>query len=373
MDARISFVTLAVDDLPAARRFYVEGLGWPAELDVPGEVVMIRVGERQVLSLWDSAGFEGEVGPVRRGPGIVPVTLAHNVATPAEVEEVLDLARRAGASEVGAPQARDWGGFTGYFADPAGFRWEVAVNPGPIGQSVLPAAAREEVRPTPFGPVGPEVPGWVPPRAPEPVRLSGAHCTIEPLAIEHAEPLFAELGGEERAALWTYMGEGPFTAGGAFADHVADRVASEEVHVLVRDADGAPAGLAALLRAEPAHGCVELGSIVLGPRLRRTTAATEALSLLMGHVFDLGYRRLEWKCDTLNAASRRAAERLGLGYEGTFARHRVVKGRSRDTAWFALTAEDWPRVRAAHAAWLDPANFVDGRQRHRLVDLLAAG
>ena len=137
MDLRLSFVTLAVADLDATRRFYVEGLGWRPELDVPGEVLMFRVGEHVVLSLWAEAAFEDEVGPVRRGPGIVPVTLAHNVATESEVDDVLATAAAAGAGTT-RPARRDWGGYTGYFADPDGFRWEVAFNPGPIGQAVLP-------------------------------------------------------------------------------------------------------------------------------------------------------------------------------------------------------------------------------------------
>jgi catechol 2,3-dioxygenase-like lactoylglutathione lyase family enzyme len=137
MDPRISFVTLAVHDLEASRAFYVDGLGWAPELVVPGEVVMIRAGERLILSLWDEAHFEAEVGPIRRGDGAPPFTLAHNVATPEEVDGVLDDARRAGA-EVGPAAQRDWGGYTGYFADPDGVRWEIAFNPGPIGLLVLP-------------------------------------------------------------------------------------------------------------------------------------------------------------------------------------------------------------------------------------------
>ncbi len=138
MDQRISFVTLAVRDLDATRAFYLDGLGWEAALDVPGEVLMVQVGEHVVLSFWHEAGFEAEVGPIRRGPGLAPITLAHNVATRAEVDAVLELARRAGADPVTDPVERDWGGVTGYFADPDGYHWEVAVNPGPIGQVVLP-------------------------------------------------------------------------------------------------------------------------------------------------------------------------------------------------------------------------------------------
>lgn len=371
MDPRISFVTLAVDDLDAARRFYVDGLGWPAVLDVADEVVMIRVGEQQILSLWSSEGFEGEVGPVRRGAGIVPITLAHNVAAPEQVDAVLDAAREAGASDIGAAQQRDWGGYTGYFADPAGFRWEIAVNPGAVGQMVLPPAARAEVATNDHGqPVGPGLTGWTPPPRPEIGTVDGAHCTLEPLTTDHADELFAELGGLDPAA-WTYLGEEPITGATPFAQYVAGRLAADSVEVVIRDADGVACGLAALMRIDRANGGVEIGNILLGPRLQRTTAATEAMSLLARHVFDLGYRRYEWKCDALNEPSRRAALRLGFGYEGTFRRHRVTKGRSRDTAWFAMVDDDWPRIRAAHETWLAPDNFDDGVQRRRLADVLA--
>jgi uncharacterized protein len=130
VDQRISFITLAVGDLDATRRFYLDGLGWQAELDVPGEVLMIRAGEHLVLSLWAESGFEAEVGPIRRGDGIVPITIAHNVRTEEEVDAILELARSAGADPVESGQHRDWGGYTGYFADPDGFRWEIAVNSG---------------------------------------------------------------------------------------------------------------------------------------------------------------------------------------------------------------------------------------------------
>jgi catechol 2,3-dioxygenase-like lactoylglutathione lyase family enzyme len=138
MDQRISFVTLAVRDLDRTRAFYLEGLGWAAAMDVPGEVLMIRAGEHLVLSLWDETEFEAEVGPINRGPGVAPVTLAHNVATEGEVDAILETARAAGADPVLAAVHRDWGGYTGYFGDPDGFRWEIATNPGPIGKMVLP-------------------------------------------------------------------------------------------------------------------------------------------------------------------------------------------------------------------------------------------
>ncbi|KAA1425618.1 VOC family protein [Nocardioides antri] len=138
MEQRISFVTLAVTDLDATRRFYVDGLGWHPELDVPGEVLMFRTGEHLVLSLWDRAHFAAEVGAEPMSGGLPPITLAHNLATKEAVDTVLTTARRAGADPVADAVERDWGGYTGYFADPDGYRWEVAFNPGPIGELVLP-------------------------------------------------------------------------------------------------------------------------------------------------------------------------------------------------------------------------------------------
>lgn len=132
-------MTLAVSDLLAARRFYVGGLGWTPEFEDPDEVLMSRAGPLLVFALWDRAHFEAEVGqPAQSGAGVVPVTLSHNVHTREEVDDVLEDARAAGATVVSDGVERDWGGYTGYFADPDGFRWEVAFNPGPVGQLVLP-------------------------------------------------------------------------------------------------------------------------------------------------------------------------------------------------------------------------------------------
>jgi uncharacterized protein len=138
MEPRVSFITLAVADLDATRRFYVDGMGWSPALDVPGEVLMFRVADRVVLSLWSEAGFEAEVGPINRGDGLAPVTLAHNLPDRKAVDRVLDEAAAAGSGDVRPATEREWGGYTGYFADPDGYRWEVAYNPGPIGASVLP-------------------------------------------------------------------------------------------------------------------------------------------------------------------------------------------------------------------------------------------
>jgi RimJ/RimL family protein N-acetyltransferase len=176
-------------------------------------------------------------------------------------------------------------------------------------------------------------------------------------------------------ALWLYL---PFECPdsvAALADLLARTNAGEAPHYqtfVILDPEGSqPLGIASFMRVDPAHGSLEVGFVVYGPQLQRTVAATEAQALLAAHVFDdLGYRRYEWKCNALNAASRRAAERLGFQFEGVFRNAGVVKGRSRDTAWYALTDADWPSVRAAFAAWLAPENIgPDGVARQPLTAL----
>ena len=138
MDQRMSLVTLAVADLEATRRFYVDGLGWEPMIHVPGDVLMIKVADKVVLSLWDRDHFEAEVGPIVRGQGVAPLTLAHNVGSREEVDEVLATAREVGAHPVHEGEDREWGGYTGYFGDPDGYRWEIAWAPGEVGAAVLP-------------------------------------------------------------------------------------------------------------------------------------------------------------------------------------------------------------------------------------------
>jgi uncharacterized protein len=137
MDQRISFVTLAVRDLGASRAFYVDGLGWEPAFDAPGEVLMFKAGDKLMFSLWDVDAFTAEVGQAPGG-GLAPLTLSHNLATTEGVDLVLEQARAAGAPHVSEAKEREWGGYSGYFADPDGFRWEICFNPGPIGQEVLP-------------------------------------------------------------------------------------------------------------------------------------------------------------------------------------------------------------------------------------------
>jgi RimJ/RimL family protein N-acetyltransferase len=194
--------------------------------------------------------------------------------------------------------------------------------------------------------------------------LRGGRVRLEPLSTAHAEDLFAAAAGDPH--LWDYLPYGPFEDVEAMRAHLAAQAASEDpLFFAIVDSDGRACGVASYLRIEPAHGCIEIGHIWFGASLQRTPAATEAIYLLARHAFDdLGNRRLEWKCDAANARSRRAAERFGFTYEGVFRQHMIVKGRNRDTAWFALLDGEWPAARAAFEAWLAPSNFdADGRQR----------
>ncbi len=140
MDARITFVTLAVADIEVSKSFYADGLGWTPSFEAPGEVVFFRVAPTVMLSLWKDSEFEAEAGPINRGSGTAPITLAHNLPTPGEVDEVISEAVAAGAILIAAGEHREWGGYSGYFADPDGYRWEIAYNPGPIGVQLLEAA-----------------------------------------------------------------------------------------------------------------------------------------------------------------------------------------------------------------------------------------
>jgi RimJ/RimL family protein N-acetyltransferase len=190
-------------------------------------------------------------------------------------------------------------------------------------------------------------------------------------AAGDAEPLYAASHPPDGdRSIWTYLWDGPYES----AEHLrkmlefAERSDDPLFFTVVRLPDERPAGIASYMRFEPDHGVLEVGHIWFGHELQRTTAATEAIYLLARRAFDeLGYRRLEWKCNALNAASRRAAERFGFTFEGVFRNHMVVKGRNRDTAWYAITSEEWPAIRTAFEAWLAPDNFdAGGRQRRSL-------
>jgi len=200
---------------------------------------------------------------------------------------------------------------------------------------------------------------------PVPVTLQGRYATLEPLdAQRHGDALWQAANRHD--AIWTWLFDGPFATEADFLRAVGEKQTSTAAVFLaiLPTASGRAAGWASLMRAEPAHGVIEVGNILLTPALQRTTAATEAMYLMARHVFEtLGYRRYEWKCNAENLPSRRAAARLGFTFEGIFRQHMVAKGRNRDTAWFSMLDHEWPARKQAFEAWLDPANFdAEGRQ-----------
>jgi RimJ/RimL family protein N-acetyltransferase len=214
--------------------------------------------------------------------------------------------------------------------------------------------------------------GWSPARVPPRESLTGATVRLEPLDPERqAPPLFAAShDGGAAEQIFRYLPYGPFLNFDDFRSWLDERAASSDPYfVSILDAGTrAPQGMAAFMRMAPEHGVIEIGHIWFAPALQRTRAATEAIYLMARHSFDdLGYRRLEWKCDALNEPSRRAAERFGFTFEGVFRQHMVIKGRNRDSAWFSILDGEWPRIRAAFEAWLAPENFdANGRQRQSL-------
>ena len=225
-------------------------------------------------------------------------------------------------------------------------------------------------------PVGDPVPDWQPRPRPDAVTLTGWYCRLERLDPgRHADELFEADRADTAGTSWTYLPYGPFEDRESYRNWVTEVSARDDPYFFaVIDTDPTSStkdrasGLLSLLRITPAAGSIEVGHIHLSPALQQTRAATEVQFLLMRYVFDdLGYRRYEWKCDALNAPSRRAAGRLGFSYEGTFRQALVVKGRNRDTAWYALIDADWPRVHTAFQAWLAAENFdTAGRQRSSL-------
>jgi len=224
--------------------------------------------------------------------------------------------------------------------------------------------------------VGARLPSWVPARRPPRQVLEGLRVRLEPLErVRHAAALFAAYAEDASGVMWTYLPVGPFataTEVAAWVAKVADGTDPQFVAIIER-ATGRALGVAAYLAIDPLHGSIEVGHIAFSPRLSRTAMATEAMVLMMAQAFALGFRRYEWKCDTLNQPSRQAALRLGFAPEGLFRQHRVVKGRSRDTAWFSIIDSEWPALHAAFQTWLSPDNFdAQGKQALRLSELTQA-
>ena len=219
-------------------------------------------------------------------------------------------------------------------------------------------------------PIGAEVPNWNPPTRPLAAPLTGRWCTVTPLdPDEHAEELFESYSEDQGGAMWTYLAYGPFTSAKDYCAWMKSMQASVDcMFFAIRDTElDRLTGVASYLRIDPSMGSIEIGHISYSPLLQRTRAGTEAMYLLMKHIFEQGYRRYEWKCDSLNAPSQRAAERYGFKYEGIFRQAVVYKGRNRDTAWLSLIDSEWPAVRARFERWLEPANFdSEGKQRASL-------
>jgi RimJ/RimL family protein N-acetyltransferase len=221
-------------------------------------------------------------------------------------------------------------------------------------------------------PVGDPVAGWSPRARPDAVTLEGRYVVVEPLAVSHAVALLASTCGSGDRPLWTYRATEPPADLDEMTGLIARTLATPDLLTFALVPEGRTAeGIASFTRLDPATGQVEVAGVLFARTMQRTRAATEAIHLLMRHAFDdLGYRRFEWKCDSLNEPSRRAAARLGFRYEGRFRHHMVTKGRNRDTDWFAVTDSEWPAVRAAHEAWLDPSNF--DQDRRQVTSLSAA-
>jgi RimJ/RimL family protein N-acetyltransferase len=225
-------------------------------------------------------------------------------------------------------------------------------------------------------PVGKPVPDWKPP--PLPPRdasavMNGRFCRIEVLdADRHARDLHDANTRDADGRMWTYLPYGPFAEFNAYDRWVREVTSVRDpfFHAIIDLAAGRAVGVASYLRMDPAAGSIEVGHIAYSPLLQKRPAGTEAMYLMMRRAFELGYRRYEWKCDSLNAASRAAAQRFGFSYEGIFRQARVNKGRNRDTAWFAVVDAEWSALDRAFRQWLDPANFdEDGHQRVRLSSL----
>lgn len=212
---------------------------------------------------------------------------------------------------------------------------------------------------------------WAPPPAPSFAPLSGRYVQLQTLDADiHAAPLFQAYQSHD--AVWDFMPYGPFLSASDYQSWVSEVAGkADPMFYAIRNLEtGQWEGVASYLRVAPAMGSIEVGHINFSPAMQRTRAATEAMALMMGWAFDAGYRRYEWKCDAANLPSRRAAQRFGFSYEGIFRQASVVKGRNRDTAWFAAIDSEWPALKEAFAAWLSPSNFTkDGLQIVQLGDL----
>jgi RimJ/RimL family protein N-acetyltransferase len=223
-------------------------------------------------------------------------------------------------------------------------------------------------------PVGEALPDWTARPRPPHTPMEGRWARVEKLdPARHAADLWEAVSADRENRNWTYLSVGPFARAEDYRAWLEAAAKSEDplFHAITDRKTGKAVGIASYLRIDPPHGVIEVGHINFSPLLQRTPVATDSMYLMMRRAFDeLGYRRYEWKCDSLNAASRAAAERLGFQYEGLFRQAVIYRGRSRDTAWFAIIDKDWPALKARFERWLDPKNFDRaGRQKKRLAEL----
>ncbi len=220
-------------------------------------------------------------------------------------------------------------------------------------------------------PVGCPLPDWRGAKTPPRSGMSGRFCRIEPLDPERlAASLFEAYREDREGRMWTYLSAGPFDSLGAFKASLTSGFMGDDplCHAILDLRTGRAVGTASYLRIDPRAGSIEVGSLTYAPRLQRSPVATEAMYLMMRRVFDeLGYRRYEWKCNNRNEPSKAAATRFGFSFEGVFRQDMIIKGESRDTAWFSMLDSEWPALRAEYERWLDPGNFdAAGMQKTKL-------
>ncbi len=363
----LDHVSLPVRDLSSAGAFYDRVL---ATLGIA------RISERPGAIGYAAEGDPPEFWLVPRGPaGAGPgrgLHLSFRASSPARVLAFHRVALELGAKDAGAPGERPHysGSFYGFVIDPEGYKIEATCRLASPRLERSGADIRNA-----FGqPIGEPVPDWTPRPLPPRTPMEGRFCRVERLDCErHAAALHEVYALDAEGRNWTYLPYGPFRSVLEYQSWVKSVQADDATlfHAIVDLASGAPLGVAAYLRIDPAMGSIEVGHLSYSPALQRTRPATEAMYLMMRRAIEeLGYRRYEWKCDSRNAPSMKAAERLGFRYEGSFRQAVVMKGRTRDTAWFSVLDSEWPALRAAFEAWLDPGNFdASGKQRTGLTEI----
>jgi RimJ/RimL family protein N-acetyltransferase/uncharacterized glyoxalase superfamily protein PhnB len=316
----------------------------------------VRTESPSMILIGDSLVMVSTVGPRDAMPAFLYLYVD-------DIDATYGRALKAGAVSIEEPQDTPYGDRRGMVKDPCGNIWQIATH-------------RDEISQDGIRPIGPEVPAHVA-RRPERRVLQGRIVRLEPLdPASHGASLWRETHGSRADAFWQYLFETPFPDETAFLAHLALKAVSEDplYFGIVDQMSGLALGYATLMRIDPVHRCIEVGNILYGAGIQRRPGGTEAQFLLMRHVFDdLGYRRFEWKCNALNAPSRRAAERFGFAFEGIFRQHMIVKGRNRDTAWYSMIDGEWPNVKQALERWLAPENFdAAGRQRQNLESIRIA-